>query len=43
MGVALIGWGRFISPNGARVTVPAPPTNPGAPWLLDFSRAKSVN
>jgi alpha-amylase len=36
MGVALIGWGRFISPNGARVTVPAPSTNPGAPWLLDF-------
>jgi alpha-amylase len=36
MGVALIGWGRFISPNGARVTVPAPSTNPGVPWLLDF-------
>ncbi len=36
MGVALIGWGRFILPDGARVTVPAPSTNPGAPWLLDF-------
>jgi alpha-amylase len=36
MGVALIAWGRFIAPDGARITVPAPSTTPGAPWLLDF-------
>lgn len=36
MGVALIAWGRFFAPNGARITVPAPSTTPGAPWLLDF-------
>jgi alpha-amylase len=36
MGVALIGWGRFFAPNGARITVPAPSTTPDAPWLLDF-------
>lgn len=35
MGVALISWGRFNSPNGP-ITVPAPSTNPGVPWLLDF-------
>ena len=36
MGVALIAWGRFITPGGDRITVPAPSTTPGAPWLLDF-------
>ena len=36
MGVALIAWGRFFAPNGARITVPAPSTTPGVPWLLDF-------
>jgi alpha-amylase len=36
MGVALIAWGRFFDLNGNRVTVPAPTTDPGAPWLLDF-------
>jgi len=36
MGVALITWGRFFDRQGQRVTVPAPSTNPGAPWLLDF-------
>ena len=36
MGVALIAWGRFFGPNGSRITVPAPSTTPGAPWLLDF-------
>ena len=35
MGVALIAWGRFIQ-NRNRVTVPAPNTNPGKPWLWDF-------
>jgi alpha-amylase len=36
MGVALIAWGRFIEKNGNRITVPAPSTTPGAPWLWDF-------
>jgi alpha-amylase len=36
MGVALIAWGRFFDGHRNRVTVPAPSTNPGAPWLLDF-------
>ena len=35
MGVALIAWGRFLE-GGNKVTVPAPGTNPGAPWLWDF-------
>lgn len=35
MGVALIAWGRFIE-DGNKVTVPAPSTDPGAPWLWDF-------
>jgi alpha-amylase len=36
MGVALITWGRFFDKNGNKITVPAPSTNPGAPWLWDF-------
>jgi alpha-amylase len=36
MGVALIAWGRFFDGRGNRVTVPAPSTDPGAVWLLDF-------
>ncbi len=36
MGVALIAWGRFFDGHGNKVTVPAPSTNPGAPWLWDF-------
>jgi alpha-amylase len=36
MGVALVAWGRFFDRQGNRVTVPAPSTQPGAPWLLDF-------
>jgi alpha-amylase len=36
MGVALIAWGRFIDKDGNKVTVPAPSTTPGAPWLWDF-------
>jgi alpha-amylase len=36
MGVALIAWGRFFDAHGQRVTVPAPSTDPGAVWLLDF-------
>jgi alpha-amylase len=36
MGVALIAWGRFIDQHGNKVTVPAPSTKPGTPWLWDF-------
>ncbi len=36
MGVALIAWGRFFDENGNRNTVPAPTSNPNAPWLWDF-------
>ena len=36
MGVALVAWGRFFAHDGSRITVPAPSTTPGAPWLLDF-------
>ena len=36
MGVALISWGRFFDKNGNKITVPAPSTTPGAPWLWDF-------
>ncbi len=34
--MALIGWGRFIAANGDKITVPAPTTDPGRPWLWDF-------
>jgi len=36
MGVALISWGRFINSAGSAITVPAPSTTPGAPWLWDY-------
>src|SRR5438270_3164863 len=36
MGVALVAWGRFLDKHGHKVTVPAPSTTPGAPWLWDF-------
>jgi len=36
MGVALIAWGRFFDRAGNKITVPAPSTTPGAPWLYDF-------
>jgi alpha-amylase len=36
MGVSLIAWGRFFDKHGNRITVPAPSTTPGAPWLWDF-------
>jgi len=41
MGVALIAWGRFFDRHGNRITVPAPSTKPGVPWLLDFLAAES--
>ncbi|HUH68100.1 MAG TPA: hypothetical protein VLZ05_04005 [Mycobacterium sp.] len=42
MSVALIGWGRFIEPDGSRITVPAPSTNPGYPWLWDFLASQAT-
>jgi alpha-amylase len=36
MSVSLIGWGRFFDKDGDRITVPAPSTDPGKPWLWDF-------
>ena len=36
MGVALVTWGRFLDKHGNKITVPAPSTTPGAPWLWDF-------
>jgi alpha-amylase len=44
MGVALIAWGRFFDRHGNKVTVPAPSTSPGVPWLWDFlaKEAKSL-
>jgi len=42
MGVALIAWGRFFE-HGAKVTVPAPSTHPGAPWLWDFLARRATS
>lgn len=36
MSVSLICWGRFFDDAGNRITVPAPNTEPGAPWLWDL-------
>jgi alpha-amylase len=36
MTVSLIGWGRFFDRSGNRITVPAPSTDKGKPWLWDF-------
>jgi alpha-amylase len=36
MGVGLIAWGRFFDKHGNKITVPAPSTTPGVPWLWDF-------
>ncbi|MBV9863112.1 MAG: hypothetical protein JO267_13310 [Alphaproteobacteria bacterium] len=43
MGVALIAWGRFFDAHGNRITVPAPSTDPGAPWLLDFLAQRALS
>src|SRR5215469_2773246 len=43
MGVALVAWGRFFDQQGRRVTVPAPSTEPGEPWLLDFLARHAVS
>lgn len=43
MAVALIAWGRFINAAGQRITVPAPPSDPGKPWLWDLLRSNAAN
>src|SRR5450631_374887 len=43
MTVSLIGWGRFFDKNGNKVTVPAPSTDHGKPWLWDFLAAEAKN
>ena len=43
MTVSLIGWGRFFDKTGNRVTVPAPSTDPGKPWLWDMLAAECQN
>lgn len=40
MSVSLIAWGRFFDAEGNKITVPAPSTEPGAPWLWDFLTAQ---
>ena len=54
MAVGLIGWGRFYKVdargnmvrdgggNPQKITVPAPPNNPGKPWLYDLIREKAA-
>lgn len=41
MAVGLIAWGRFFDAQGNKITVPAPSTERGAPWLWDFLSAES--
>ena len=43
MTVSLIGWGRFFDKFGNKVTVPAPSTDPGKPWLWDLLAAEAQN
>ena len=54
MSIGMIGWGRFFktdargervldgSGNPVRITVPAPSTDPGKPWLYDFVRENAA-
>ena len=53
MAIGLIGWGRFYKVDGkgervlsngspVKTTVPAPPSNPGKPWLYDFVRQNAA-
>jgi alpha-amylase len=43
MAIGLIAWGRFFKTdahgNVSGITVPAPPTDPGKPWLADMLRS----
>jgi alpha-amylase len=43
MTVSLIGWGRFFDGKGNKITVPAPSTDRGKPWLWDFLAAEAEN
>ena len=43
MAVALIAWARFLDGAGNKITVPAPSTEPGKPWLWDFLRTEAAN
>lgn len=43
MTVSLIGWGRFLDRSGNRVTVPAPSTDGGKPWLWDMLAGQCRN
>ena len=36
MTVSFIAWGRFFDPQGNKVTIPAPSTDRGFPWLWDW-------
>jgi alpha-amylase len=42
MGVALVFWGRFRDAQGNKITIPAPTTDPGAPWLWDDIAASAA-
>jgi alpha-amylase len=42
MAVGLIAWGRFLDSAGNRITVPAPSTDHGAPWLWDCLRTAAA-
>lgn len=41
--VGLIAWGRFVDGNGNKVTVPAPSSDPGKPWLADMIRENAAS
>jgi alpha-amylase len=43
MTVSLIGWGRFFDSKGNKVTVLAPRSDPGKPWLWDMLAAEAEN
>ncbi len=43
MSVSLIGWGRFTDKPGQRITVPAPSTDEGKPWLWDMLAGEVAN
>jgi alpha-amylase len=43
MAIGIIGWGRFVKADGTRITVPAPPSDPGKPWLYDLIRERAAD
>jgi alpha-amylase len=42
MALGLITWGRFYDAHGNKITVPAPSTDPGKPWLWDMLRSNAA-